>query len=525
MRETDAVIEAERTEREALIARPPLEATGSIAGIFFILGALMFWFQFLPNGNRPATLGEHILLSVWSAMIFAFGAYLLLLCLRHTIIADKDGLRWRGVLGGWQAARWDEITDYYDDHLPKACVVVAGNRTLRLSLIVDDKSENIARIKEQIQARATSARTAEWARLGTRRIDPFPRTFRYWDRTRWLGYSIATSMSLLFGVVVVFGAIVAVRATANMAGWQGTLPLATGIAVLTLTVLYIPFRVIGSACEAYRRRGESITVTPETLCYENTANSQRLEVFWNDVSDYFFQERTGRRTPGRFTIVLRGADEKQITWTGLLRESSLLLAIVQQFAPKPAKVEGETFAWRNKTGTNLVGGSDPATWQSGAVGIGNRVFRNQAKQHRGMLTAYTGLILLYPILWAYVSWANPGRTRVGDLWWITALIAAPTLWGWFCYFRIRVETDETGITHVSTFAKKHLYWYAVADYAEGDGGITPGESIILTGRDGRRMWIRSSLNGYKELKDEIERYAPPPKTGWKTSAEEKRQAR
>ncbi len=93
-----------------------------------------------------------------------------------------------------------------------------------------------------------------------------------------------------------------------------------------------------------------------------------------------------------------------------------------------------------------------------------------------------------------------------------AIVGMPLMWTWGCFARTRVEVDDTGITKHTPFGKKHLYWYAVADYS----GDETDDKFSVMGRDGKRMHFWSTLNGYEDLRAEIERYAPPPKTGWKT---------
>jgi hypothetical protein len=518
MTESNLTSETREAEQETVVLRPP-PFLAWFSAMLLLFGGLIFAVQFLPSSGRAATMGDHIALSALSGIFLASGLYALLTFLRHRVIVGENGLRWRGFLHGWQSVQWGEITDYYETFVfdlvesnsNQKPVILAGSRSFAL---VHFPVNAVARLKELIQTRASSARLNAWERLGIRRIDPFPRTFRYWEPERWHIRAFSIVWNTLFCAFVVEGAVFAVRSTAALVGWQQTPPLATGIAIFAVATLYIPFRVMKDYWEAYRRRGESLTVTPETLRYENARTDECLEVAWSDVADYLYQERSGGLRLRGGSIVLHGADEKQITWTPLLRESELLLAIVQKYAPKPGDVRNGADSWRGKSSHESVGGSDPATWQSGAVGVGSRVFRNQAKTHRALLLAYTGMILLYPALYAFGFWANPDHRRDENGWVVSALIAVPTLWGWFCYFRIRVETDDMGIICTTPFTKKHLYWYTVADYAEVDG--MGGNSIILTGRDGKRMSLRSTLNGYKELKAEIERYAPPPRTGWKT---------
>lgn len=522
MQETESVIETGEPVQETLLLRP-VSILAWFAGMIWAFGSLIFIVQFLPSSGRGTTLGDHVALSIMGMLFLGPGTYYFLFYFRRRVIADENGVRWRSLLQGWRTARWNEITDYYENYVfdlignnaHQTPVICIGKHSFALTSF---HPEEVARLKAQIQVRAISAKTKEWGRLGTRRIDPFPRTFRYWDPGQRLVRTIAIGLNLLFGVGVVGGAVAIVHTTTAIIGRQETIPVTIAIAVVGIVILYIPFRVLESYWEAYRRRGESLTVTPETLCYENTATSERFEVPWSGVADYFYQDQSGGFRLKGFTIVLRGVDEKLITWTPLLRESQLFLAIVQNYAPKPVNAQNEMDSWRNKSPKESTGGSDPSTWQSGAVGMGGRVFRNQSTGYRSMLFAYVGMVLFGIAVGNFIDWQSPGEGRARGITELMLAIALGVCWAWICYFRTRIETNDMGITHFTPFTKKHLYWYAVADYTDSRSkSSTTGEPIIITGRDGKRMFFWSTLNGYEELRDEIERLAPPPKTGWKTS--------
>ena len=227
----------------------------------------------------------------------------------------------------------------------------------------------------------------------------------------------------------------------------------------------------------------------------DAATGETIEADWHDVTDYFQRN-------GDSFLVLRGASETQIEWSAHLREQDILLAIVQMFAPTPALAGGDK--WRIQTEAEARSGDDPATWQSGAVGIGGRVFHHRSWYHRFLII--TGMVIGAFVLLPFVL--HPAKETVFAI----AGAAALCAWAWYVYFRVRVETDEFGITLIAPLGKTHLTWFAVADYADATG--VRGKRIIITGRSGKRIVLWNILHGFDALREEITKHAPTPATGW-----------
>jgi len=101
------------------------------------------------------------------------------------------------------------------------------------------------------------------------------------------------------------------------------------------------------------------------------------------------------------------------------------------------------------------------------------------------------------------------------------------LYAWRNFTRVRVETDEMGITLYTLFGKKQLYWFAVEDYGDRvQNKVSDHRTcLFIQGKDGARIYISPDIIGHRELKREIERYAPPPKTGFTKAKAEVRTGR
>jgi hypothetical protein len=100
----------------------------------------------------------------WFMMVpFLMGAVSLLLYdLRARVIADADGLRWRGIFGGWKRASWADVDDYFrvlDSMSGRIGVVVfRDGRRLKLGSDLND----LKRLETMISEQATNAKASGW---------------------------------------------------------------------------------------------------------------------------------------------------------------------------------------------------------------------------------------------------------------------------------------------------------------------------------------------------------------------------
>lgn len=429
-----------------------------------VLLAFAFGLQFVllapQSAGKPADT-VLIPLALFELSFVASGAlYALLHAFRTRVLADGEGIRWRGIEHGWRSANWADVSDYYT--APRqftangigsvdAPTIITASGAIRLTADCTRLND----LRRIVQARATSARASEWLPLGARRVDEWPRAFRYWKlgTARQLAFDLAAYLGFLALVGFWFSHVYNWFAGQDILGEMARIrySLLGGFAVLLLPLVLIAVRY----GMLYRRRGICITATPETVRYEDAASGELLDVPWGDVSDYFYKQRTRDWEGGLFTLVLLGADEKQISWTKDIDGAKLLSAIILAYAPKQGGTRDPTEKWRVRGEFEKTDGSDPATWQGGAVGMGGRVFA-QSRLMAAFLSFMT-LFVTFLVVMCVAEWLHPG---VKDERWfplgMTSLFALLTLWGWVCFLRTRVETDDMGITHHTPFGKKYL---------------------------------------------------------------------
>lgn len=440
--------------------------------------------------------------------------------LRCRVIANQKGIQWRGLLHGWRSVSWSEVSDYYQE--PKS--IGEGGKITRTITVVtsrgnvcisDDWTNDIA-FQEYVRKYALQARVSEWERKGVRRIDTWPRTFTYWDSV-WLPRVTASLIVLMIAIgFAVKWSWKFAHSLAQTMGWEQTMPAVYALVTAGFFVLGMSSIFYGRYVIAYRRRGERFTVSPESLTYENKRTAQQLTVPWSDIVDYHYVERSEGLQHRHYTLVLSGAEERQLIWSPMLRESDLLIAIVQRYAPRPSAIIEEQEGWRAKSKHEQTGGSDPATWKSGAVGLGDRVFAYNTPIN--IVACAMFLFMGGALLVACMnSQDKPAHSHfpVFFLVGLAILLGAPALWGLVCSLRSRVEVDSMGITHYTPFGKKHLYWYAVESYKRKGTSASqrtssgPNYRMEIKGRDGTRILFWDNIRSYHELSQEVRRLAPP----------------
>ncbi|MBC8143820.1 MAG: hypothetical protein H7Y38_20505, partial [Armatimonadetes bacterium] len=503
--DTDAATTEAIAETETVMCRPkPMVFWGGVIVLFCAAGFYGLYLLTTRSGSSTPMTGGFLVLGAAELLFFvAGGVFSLLHALRTRVVADEAGVRWRGITHGWRTATWAQVSDYYTQKRPVSVLqhtvqTASAPRPSAPAAILQTPSgmvevaadltgfDDFSRI---VRERATAARVDAWQAFGTRRVDDFPQTFRYWnpgDDKRFVWKVVAR---VLISTAIAVGFWWLAGFIAQNPFLEGSDKRIVHGVLLCGFAAFLAFPVsdIRAYIKAWKRRGESISVTPETVRHENAQTGVVRETAWRDVSDYFYRATKGG-TISRYTLVLPGADEPEISWDVTLQDAAHLLALVQTFAPAPGTATGGADAWRNKSLHEKTGGSDPATWQGGAVGMGGRVFRLRSAETMVLLGIFTVTALIVTVL-CIVEGLPPGvnNGRIVSLG-ITSAFVLPTVWGWVCYAFSRVETDDMGITQYTPFGKKYLPWFAVADYrAWGSKSDLTSGGITVAGQNGVRL--------------------------------------
>lgn len=345
-------------------------------------------------------------------------------------------------------------------------------------------------LRAQVERRATNAAVRQWSLLGSRPCDPWPRLFRY---DTW--QNIWTPRVLLKLALTALGYLLTpplqqAMSQAGQVGWGVTLA-GLGVYVLLIASMGAFFLMpLAQYRAAGRRKAERITADLNRITFEDGA--RRVEAAWEDVTGYSIAHATGILSV-RYVVETRRGD---FDFLAVLSSASLLMAIIRRYAEASADKD-----WQPRVNREALGG-EAARWSGGRVGVGARVYHYRTRMNRALLWAP----LVFALTCGFLSWAAwqgvlPGTQAVGMVC-AAAAFGLVFLGGWYAYRTCRIETDEDGLTQVTSWGRRRLAWGQVEDYwltGEYNSGVVRGR--------GERLRFGRGIVGYEELQAEIARRA------------------
>lgn len=409
--------------------------------------------------------------------------------LQSRIVADAEGLRWRSI-GRWRAARWDQVTDYYDRQLhrknaPRTVVETeAGNINQ-----INDLSNREA-LREIIARRATRARAQGWGLKGTRPEDDWPQVFGYnTTDNRSLPWIIGGCTVLLIGLFA--GCFLPkILQLASEIGW----PMALAAGLMMLVVLLAqPVVLIAISQPAMRevrkRRKETITVDLEGIQWQH--GPETIKARWEEVTDYHLGPSPGRiQTTGPAVVVTRRGT---FDFTHSIEKAALLREIIRRYA-----TEARAKEWRGPEIDRL--GDEASRWTGGCIGVGQKRFHYRTRTNRAVL----GLPCAYWLGWVISGWIGPLHEKASSepvfFYTVGALLTLGMLWPFWRYHAAAVLVDEQGIAQRAWNGTAYLPWSEVEQYfTSGSEGFRWGNVV---GRGKRiRFWL--GIADLEELQAEI----------------------
>ena len=405
---------------------------------------------------------------------------------------DSDGLRWRGLFG-WKLARWEEVRDYYT-RLPSQSHGQKHSRailkTARGSLSFGSQWTNLEALREQTERLATQAAAQEWGIWGSRPCDPWPRVFRYdtWQNI-WTPRLILAL--ILPGLIYVFARpLNQAISLAGMVSWPMKLGLFAPYLLLFLMyggplfLMFIQFRTAG------RRKTERITADTHGIVFDDGA--RQVEASWADVTGYGIVHGPGMLTVRYVVETPQGGFD----FLPSLSDVFLFKVIVQRYSAHSVDTR-----WQPRVDSETLGG-EAARWSGGRVGVGARVYHYRTRSYRALLWLPAGLCLtMLPMAILAAQGLTRGGSALGYLL-LAGGFGLVSLGGWYAYRFCRIETDEDGLTQITSMSRRRMAWGQVEDY------WLTGEynNSVVTGR-GEKISFRREIVGYEELKEEISRRA------------------
>ena len=442
-------------------------------------------------------------------LIFLYGRWLA----RATIIADANGLHWRG-LGRWQVAAWHEVTDYYLQLRPATQalnIVECGVRHLSFSSDIWNE-ESCRRLQNAIMIYATEARTTDWQVLGTRSALDWTGTFRYDTReNRWKVHQVSISLTLI--TLVVFFPW---HLSYSTIWWKA---ISFGSIAGSLAWLTFKMCVIWKVKQAaYRRFDEQIAITGDGICWEKQNAS--IAASWDEVTDYFIVSSERGLIPR--VVTTRG----NIDFHPSIQDYEILKRLITTQA-----LRARTRAWRTLRYMEALGGV-AAKWSSGREGVGDRIYHYRTRSNRSRMWIWTVIaLMLFVIIFLLfvIDPPIPGTPAAGAANVLFAFVAFPgilVLWGWYRYRTASVRTNVEGIMQYTPFGKKHIAWNDVFHFYMSDEGSQRydegGSYGNVIGPNIRiQFWI--GIADIEDLKEEIAHRAIHATGNWNQQKNQKLQ--
>ena len=254
---------------------------GALAALFLFC-ALLAGSLFDPI--MTANLGLRLMM--WSFCVMPLWAflYLALAIFRDAVIADEAGLRWRAGFGGWKAARWDEVSDFYLREL--------GGRTVETpagEIELGSRYEGIEAIIELLPQRALNARAREWGVRGYRSNEDWSQTLALWPGAQKWKAPFLTALSAVDAVVLL--AVAAINIFSRVS--SGPLPAFSGWLLLSLLFPASFAGLIAWGCiwtirqgwqerkVAWERRDETLEMNARGVVFRG--ESGRVVARWDQV--------------------------------------------------------------------------------------------------------------------------------------------------------------------------------------------------------------------------------------------------
>jgi len=477
--------------------RPPRDFW-ALVGIFAFVGGIFLAMPLLalsrPGVSRFDLWGVALMASLAG---FLPASLFSIWVLRATVVADEVGLRWRGMRGHWKSARWHEVTDYYEQRLPKqqyrnVIETSAG------SVSLNHDWTNFAALRDVVEQKAVRARAQGWSVIGTRPEDDWPQVFHYETKeNRRLPVRIATCLALLVAVMLWQHGTKILQVAMAAPDAPGRAWDLAGIGIVLLAMLAYLSMLLSLWLPILRatrsHRGERITASLEGLVFED--GERRVTARWDEVTDYFRGEMgEWIKVHGSFIVVTR---QGRFEFVSTIREWARLMQIIERYATAVARP-----GWPRRESDTI--GSAAEQWSGGSEGVGQRIYHYRTYTNRALLWMPTGLTLVFCLVagLTYLG-LTPGRDVAVGLW-PAALCGAVALWGWWRFYAASVRTDEQGIVQYGLFGRKHIRWDDVQDYYLIVADVLSGAAVVSSTT---RIWFSMLIADVSELQAEITRRA------------------
>lgn len=412
-------------------------------GGFLCLGPWIDWMLHRKTDELAAMIG----VSCIGVLFGGLGLWCRLAQRRGHVIADGQGLRWRGA-GRWRSAYWGEVRDYYETQYSQNGSLIAIETEASKILLALTNWTHGDQLKAAVKARATRTRTRSWAKQGAREEDAWPRVF---------GYDAAKNRRAMWGMRALLAAVLFLplllwgskSPEARFGpGWPWTLA-GCGLLELMLVPFVIAFAsTVREYRDALRRQGERITADAQGLTYDE--DLRRVRVAWSEIRTWSVGNR--ERSLHLRNLYTIGTDTDTFEFTRYIEDGAILTEwITAHLGRKPEAPVTEDVCFDAVQGT-----------------AGRNVYTYRTRDNRALLLLPTFFALAAPASFLISLILPSGRpVTLGDM--LFRSLAVVGLWSgmlfaWGRYIRARIETDAEGITERRLFRVHRVAWNDVRSY-------------------------------------------------------------
>jgi len=438
-----------------------------LAMTWFVFGLAMGICAYL-DAQMMRTLSGRITITSILLIFFWLSSLLCIWIIIHLrVVADKNGLKWRG-LGGWKKATWMEVKDYYvkvtlhessSKNATHTVETVAGKFTLK------DLTHG-EQLRAIVQEKARWAQAKTWEERGKSKENlelSAPETFTV-DQTRMRDFWI-----MLLIAIFVIPFLMLFKANAHWNAplsayrsiketWE-TLGALWGIGMILMIafpsfiyglILFASWPIVR---ESRRRRGQSLTVSSHGLIWHDSKTQREIQARWEEVSDFYVAELPGWvTTDARYVIeTTRG----NFDYVAMLNGKRLQMLVQKYCASRGLQLEWKSRSEHSQR-TPAPKGATLHTYRQSEVRA--MIWLVVAMMMSSWISTPMRILGLMPNAKA----GDPSEWFLG-LFMLTAINIAGA-WLLYKYFRFQVLTDENGITQRSGKNSKFVAWSDVREY-------------------------------------------------------------
>jgi len=485
---------------DSVFSRPD-RSTWAVVALFIFFSLFPFTMLVLLVKTGSAGAVDVLILALFAALCLLPAAIAARRLLCSAAIATDRGITVRSTRSRELTAAWSEVTDYYEEPgtqrtRVRSVVVVSGRR-----LLFDREWTNYEALRKYVRMHAAGARAKEWAMLGTRSVDEWPRTFSGMTRDAAQARVIFPVLMAAYAGCLVWDAPDYIRRVGEY--FASGLILGVGYAVLIPTVMLgLPVAVMWTTIASNKRSVDSIKslrITVDLRGIAMTTSDHAIEATWDQVRAYYMAPvARGWITSTAYTVE---TDCGVIAFDHTLKDAHLLSDIIKAHA-----VNLERREWRSRVPDEIP---DTLPKVVAVASQDRQIFTYRTRLNQATLWYPAALCIAFGFLWALhhagIVDPPPPTSQLGA---VFMVLFALTAYGCWRYRAAKIVLDDRGISQFTVSGVKVVSWDEVEAFKFTRANVLSGYTV--TGEHGR-IWFSVLIGRAPDLVDEIARLSGQPR--------------